>query len=438
MIVVLQKVKMEFRIRMFMCVFLRNILFVSLAKGLVMFLRRFSISYFFWLIFLAIFSDGFSQEYVSLISYYPKDDGVEIKWAYDSTNVMFSIYRSRILITNVTQINDTNNIQKIGGFLGSELNYKKGYFYFLDEYPFIGTNYYIVFVYKDGKENISLFKEQNYSESFVLYIPLPKVYTEIITNLNQIVISWDPLPLVDGYLVYKTKKELTSSTFYQTPLAVLGKNETIFFDTPSYVENFSYIVFPFVKGFTNISFSVNKNAVFVGSIQNKVGFDSSELTYYSEFKTNIFVITNVVYETNQIVITNFVSVPLETNIVIYKSNSVPNKNTEVVEVPIPGTQTKSNLVKSSTSQYEYEDFDKELKNILSLYFFKGRYEIAREKLYQIMEYAPDEEKKARVSIYIARCEFALGNKETSTKFLKKARKFLPIEADFWFDRLFAK
>jgi TolA-binding protein len=75
--------------------------------------------------------------------------------------------------------------------------------------------------------------------------------------------------------------------------------------------------------------------------------------------------------------------------------------------------------------------------VVSLKFTKGKYQSAKkdfEELLSEIEGRGYYELEAEIMIYIARCDYALGNKDKAIKTLFKVRKVLPKEADFWLTR----
>lgn len=390
--------------------------------------------------FLLVSYDLFSQS-VSLITYGIEDGDVIVKWRYENNNVSFSVYRSSVLVSNVSSFsNNINYINKVGTFPLSELQKKDNYFYIVDSTPNIGTNYYFVLVNKDGQDVMEFVPEQNYSVGFLLYIPLPKVSVDFISDVNSSVIKWGKVNGVEGYLVYKLPNGFDGDLAKVNPVATLSSNETIFFDVIPSDTNFSYVVVPFVGQITNYYFSRKYNSIFVSMSKKSVPTVSmsnleevgsvllpqenkKELIYITNYITNVSLETNIVVITNFVWATNAVSDLDKTyNQALGSTNFSSSSNYATDHKPLKTYQI-------------YEDYEDKLKFIVSKFFNKKDYLTSKSMLKELLdEIGEESEIRGRVMIYLARVEYALGNKNEAISLLFKAKRFYPEEADFWLSR----
>jgi hypothetical protein len=82
-----------------------------------------------------------------------------------------------------------------------------------------------------------------------------------------------------------------------------------------------------------------------------------------------------------------------------------------------------------------DDFDHRLGEILNDYFFKGKYEISLEKLISLRDEIYDEREKSIVSLYIARCYYAMGKKRKAIRILLQINDpEIKDIAEFWLNR----
>ncbi len=375
---------------------------------------------------------GFAQK-VSLITYGIDDGGVFVRWKCEYSNLYFSVYRSPFVISNsISFSNNLSFIKKLGTFFYTDLSNKDGYFYYYDTSPNIGTNYYFVLVSQGKSDILEFYPEQNYSEGFIIYLPLPKVKVDLIENLNTAIVSWDKILGVEGYIVYKFSTESYKDLSYKDlmklqPLITLSSNETVFFDVIPSDTNFLYVVVPFTKQITNYYFSKNYNGIFLsvskkvlesgisGDIYRDKEYGESSIPY-TNFVTNVFFATNTVF------ITNFVSA---SNLKIESQNTRKSLEKNV--------KTYTNG-KEKYFDNEYYDQNDKLKYIISKYFNKGDYITSKRMLKELLSELEDSKLKGRVMIYLARIEYSMGNKDEAINILFRAKKFLPSEADFWLSR----
>lgn len=382
-----------------------------------------------------------SAQSVSVISYGIEDGNVFVRWKSVDTNLNFTIYRSPILISNIVSFsNNLNLLKRLGTFSVSKLKYKDGYIYFYDTSPNLGTNYYIIFVNQDNKEILEFQPEQNYSEAFLVFIPLPKVYVDFDKEVNTTIITWEQVSNVDGYLVYKLPLGFNGNLYSQKPLSSLLSNQTVFFDVIPQDNSFFYAVIPFIQGLTNYYFSSKYNSLVlnVSRDTNIIKFkDPSSLqedsvlsreysslitNVVTNYITNLVVLTNtnVVYITNTVVTSGKVS--LDNNMIRFEKDNIKSNYNY--------TNTQDNMIVLSS-----DDVESKFREIVSKFFSKRKYSIARNLFRALLEEVyEDDELKGRVIIYIARCEYALGNKDEAIKLLFRAKNLVPNEADFWLSR----
>ncbi len=382
-----------------------------------------------------------SAQSVSVISYGIEDGNVFVRWKSVDTNLNFTIYRSPILISNIVSFsNNLNLLKRLGTFSVSKLKYKDGYIYFYDTSPNLGTNYYIIFVNQDNKEILEFQPEQNYSEAFLVFIPLPKVYVDFDKEVNTTIITWEQVSNVDGYLVYKLPLGFNGNLYSQKPLSSLLSNQTVFFDVIPQDNSFFYAVIPFIQGLTNYYFSSKYNSLVlnVSRDTNIIKFkDPSSLqedsvlsreysslitNVVTNYITNLVVLTNtnVVYITNTVVTSGKVS--LDNNMIRFEKDNIKSNYNY--------TNTQDNMIVLSS-----DDVESKFREIVSKFFSKRKYSIARNLFRALLEEVyEDDELKGRIIIYIARCEYALGNKDEAIKLLFRAKNLVPNEADFWLSR----
>lgn len=382
-----------------------------------------------------------SAQSVSVISYGVEDGNVFVRWKSVDTNLNFTIYRSPILISNIVSFsNNLNLLKRLGTFSVSKLKYKDGYIYFYDTSPNLGTNYYIIFVNQDNKEILEFQPEQNYSEAFLVFIPLPKVYVDFDKEVNTTIITWEQVSNVDGYLVYKLPLGFNGNLYSQKPLSSLLSNQTVFFDVIPQDNSFFYAVIPFIQGLTNYYFSSKYNSLVlnVSRDTNIIKFkDPSSLqedsvlsreysslitNVVTNYITNLVVLTNtnVVYITNTVVTSGKVS--LDNNMIRFEKDNIKSNYNY--------TNTQDNMIVLSS-----DDVESKFREIVSKFFSKRKYSIARNLFRALLEEVyEDDELKGRIIIYIARCEYALGNKDEAIKLLFRAKNLVPNEADFWLSR----
>jgi len=390
----------------------------------------------FFIFIISVFS--YAQS-ISIISYGIEDNKVFVRWKSSDTNKVFSVYRSQRFITNQREL--TNYAIKIGTFRGNELNYKNGYLYYYDSNPFLGTNYYLVFENNGTNDIFDFVAEQNFSISFVFFIPLPKVTTSF-SDLGNVMISWDKIDGVDGYLVYKVDTNFHGIFDNTKPIASLPKEENILIDAVPNNKSFFYVVVPFFKGITNFSYSKENNGVFVAfskeilpqkTLQEVISQENTNENFnYGTTITNpnyLLSATNVVYltNTNLVYVTNYVTNNI-TNI-IHSNNNATNENYNV-----GGVGHQDGVGYQVGDEDEIKD---KIKEIVSSKFNKGMYKSARKDFKNLLTEVKDmgfEEMEAKIMIYIARCDYALGDKDEAIKTLLKAKKVLPDEADFWLTR----
>lgn len=392
-------------------------------------------------VLIVCFFGYLSAQSVSVISYGIEDGNVFVRWKSVDTNLNFTIYRSPILISNIVSFsNNLNLLKRLGTFSVNKLKYKDGYIYFYDTSPNLGTNYYIIFVNQDDKEILEFQPEQNYSEAFLVFIPLPKVYVDFDKEVNTTIITWEQVSNVDGYLVYKLPLGFNGNLYSQKPLSSLLSNQTVFFDVIPQDNSFFYAVIPFIQGLTNYYFSSKYNSLVlnVSRDTNIIKFkDPSSLqedsvlsreysslitNVVTNYITNLVVLTNtnVVYITNTVVSSGKVS--LDNNMIRFEKDNIKNNYSDA--------NTQGNMIVLSS-----DDVESKFREIISKFFSKRKYSVARNLFRALLEEVyEDNELKGRIIVYIARCEYALGNKDEAIKLLFRAKNLVPNEADFWLSR----
>lgn len=405
-------------------------------------------SIYFVFLFLFFSLSAFAQ--ISLISYGLDEEGIYVKWKYYlmenvDSNVSFSVYRSKVLVSNVVSFsNSLIYVEKLGTFLSSDLKKEKGYFYFLDKNPNVGTNYYFVLLNKGGNEVVEFYPEQNFSSSFVYYMPLPIVKVDFSSELNSIILTWDRVDGVTGYFVYKVPINFTGDLTSFSPLVSLPKGETLFIDVKPSDKGFKYIVVPFVEGLTNFYYFSKKNSVVIEVKTNLVYSYSENTKGYESFSGDLISLKdsdNVGYVFTNYV-TNFITNIVTNNVtnVIFVSNFVnvskgSESNIKVLEDSVDDVFKKQDFVSGHNDVMTFGngDFNTEFKKAVKE-FNKGNYATAKRMFYSILEFAEDDEVRVMVMVYIARCEYATGNKDIAIKMLLKAKKLGSDDADFWLTR----
>jgi len=393
--------------------------------------------------FLAIPNSLFAQA-VSLISYDIENNNILVRWKTSDTNKIFSIYRSQVPVSNQNLL--TNHAIKIGTFKGNSLIYKNEYLHYYDTNPFVGTNYYIIFENNGTNDIIEFSPEQNYSSSFVLFIPLPKVNITFEDFVN-VIVSWNKIDGVDGYLVYKVSTNFNGELENLSPVISLPKEETIFIDALPKNKEFTYIVIPFLRNITNFYYSKERNSIFItiSSKSSPVELKPLEPKPY-EIRSQEATPQKLTHTDTKIQepkLPNTLS-PQLTNVqtqISYSASSPiiqltpkeTNKEAPMISqvTNIPYTQA------SSTDTIDTDEIKNRIKEVVSSKFTKGKYQSAKkefEELLSEIERSGYDELEAKIMIYIARCDYALGNKDKAIKTLLKAKKVLPEEADFWLTR----
>jgi hypothetical protein len=398
-------------------------------------------------IFLGIPNFLFAQA-VSLISYGIENDKIFVRWKTSDTNKIFSIYRSQVLVSNQNLL--TNYATKIGTFKGSTLTYKNDYLYYYDTNPSVGTNHYIVFENNGTNDIIEFASEQNYSLSFVFFIPLPKVNTTF-EDFGNVIVSWDKIEGIDGYLVYKVGTNFDGKLENLSPIASLPKEETIFIDAIPKNREFIYIVIPFLKNITNLYYSKEKNSIFItiSSQKTPVEFKTPEAKPQEVIPQKFESANTKPQETKPLEVITQESKPssiqalqtrhIQTNV----SYSEPSPTIQSTlketnkEIGKPMTSQVTNIPYTQVPIVDDSEIRNKIKEVVSLKFTKGKYQSAKkdfEELLSEIEGSGYDELEAEIMIYIARCDYALGNKDKAIKTLFKVRKVLPEEADFWLTR----
>lgn len=385
---------------------------------------------------------------ISLITYGIEDGEVFVKWKSSEDVTSFSIYRSPVLISNVSSFsNSLDVIRKVETIAREKVRREGEYFYYQDPRPNLGTNYYFVFANKGGGEIIEFVPEQNYSVGFINYLPLPKVIVELATNVNSVVIKWERTEGAEGYLVYKIPDGFTGRLLELQPLAKLSSNETVFFDVIPSDTNFLYIVIPFSKHVTNYHFSRRFNSVFVG-----MGGLVESVPYTKNTQHELKESPMDYYATSRYVMSNYVTNYITNYMTNYITNEVTHLHTNVVVVTnmvfvtnLPLKEKRSEVIASTEASlqrdydYQVSDAERKLKYIVSRFFSKKKYLTAKKMLEELLEEAVEEDEiRGRVMVYLARSEYALGNKEEAVKILFRAKKILPEEADFWLSRFLGR
>ncbi|MFN4244593.1 MAG: tetratricopeptide repeat protein [Brevinematia bacterium] len=379
------------------------------------------------LLFFFLISLTALAQNISLITYDIEEENIIVKWKSPYTNLRFSIYRSSLLISNnISLSNNLNYISKLGTFSYFELSNKNNYLLYIDSSPNIGTNYYFVLENKDGIDIVEFYPEQNYSQSFIVYIPLPKVNIDLYRDINTAIIKWDKIPGIEGYMVYKLPEGYNENITKLKPIITLSSYQNIIFDVIPSDTNFMYVVIPFTKQITNYYVSKKHNGVFL-SMSGKVlenYIPSSISMSYKDENREFYTKTNIVFNTNVIFITNFIPV---TNL---------QESSKIKAIQEHKNNTKENAKNQTNDDqeiYYYEQEDR-LKYIVSKYFSKGDYTKSRKLLKELISELEEDELKGRAMIYLARVEYILGNKNTAINILFKAKKLIPSEADFWLSR----
>ncbi|MCX8028579.1 MAG: hypothetical protein N2712_01100 [Brevinematales bacterium] len=384
------------------------------------------------IILITINSIGFSQ--ISLISYGIVDGDVLVSWKTSDTNISFSIYRSPVLISNVTSFsNNITNIKMIGRFSYNNVAKKGELLYITDPTPNIGTNYYFILPNREGKDIISFFPEQNYSTANLIFIPIPKVEVEYDKDLRNTIIKWNKVSNIDGYLIYKIFGTQVDDISRYTPIAKLSPEETIFFDVLPSDTNVFYVVIPFSGAITNFYFSKKHNSIIVSPTR-----DSIELIQNTNNRENIKRDEILMSDIKNVLVTNYITNTIIQTNTLTITNLINITNFQTVE-------TRNKQKKESTTEYisnsetiiflDENEIEEYLKEIVRKYFNTKRYYDAKIRLKDLLSNTSGTPKiRGLAMVYLARAEYALGNKNEAIDILFKARAIIPEEADFWLNR----